>query len=212
MKTTTSNPKEDLQAIREIMERSSKFISLSGLAGVFAGICALTGAAFAWYFTRDYGFLSCLNFSLGNGPVSPNCLQYLFIDAFLVLVLAFGGAVYFSHRKAKKAGQPSWNKVSQQMLMHLFIPLISGGLFLLVLLYWKLSGLLVPVMLIFYGLALVNAGKFTFGEIQTLGLIQILLGILAGFIPEYGLIIWSIGFGLMHILYGSIMYYRYDRK
>lgn len=212
MKTKSNNPKEDLQAIREIMERSSKFISLSGLAGVFAGICALAGAVLAWYFTREYGFLNSLNISLSDGPAASNSLYYLMADALMVLVLAFGGAVFFSMRKARKTGDSGWNTVSRRMLVQLFIPLLSGGFFLLILLNGQQAWLLVPTMLIFYGLALVNAGKFTFGEIHTLGLIQILLGILAGFFPEQGLFIWTIGFGFMHILYGSIMYFRHDRK
>jgi hypothetical protein len=66
-------------------------------------------------------------------------------------------------------------------------------------------------MLIFYGLSLVNAGKFTFSEIHYLGLTEIVLGILAGIFINHGLLFWTLGFGLMHIVYGTVMYYRHER-
>jgi hypothetical protein len=72
--------------------------------------------------------------------------------------------------------------------------------------------LVASVMLIFYGLSMVNAGKFTFGEIHWLGLTEIALGILAGVFINFGLLLWTIGFGLMHIVYGTVMYYRYERE
>ena len=58
MKTNSTNPGEDLQAIREIMERSSKFLSLSGLSGIFAGVCALIGAAIAWFIILNPGHVT----------------------------------------------------------------------------------------------------------------------------------------------------------
>jgi len=97
------------------------------------------------------------------------------------------------------------------MLIHLFIPLITGGLFALILLYRNDSTLLASVTLIFYGLALVNAGKYTLGEIQYLGVFEIVLGLLAGIFTCWGLLFWAIGFGILHIVYGLVMYYRYER-
>ena len=206
MKTNSTNPNEDLQAIREIMERSSKFLSLSGLAGIFAGLCALLGAAIAWFFILDSGKIQYNEYMQNSGIAF-----YLALDAMLVLVFALLGAVYFSQRKARKASQKLWTNSTQRLLVHLLIPLVSGGVFILILVFRNNLELVVPVMLIFYGLSLVNAGKFTFGEIQSLGLTEIVLGILAGFFINYGLLFWTIGFGLMHIIYGTVMYYRHER-
>ena len=209
MKTNKTNPKDDLQAIRDIMERSTRFLSLSGLSGIFAGVCALIGAAGAWWFNPDahhaqpdgdtFGWL----FS-GFG-------LYLVLDAALVLIFAAIGAAYFSYRKARKTGQQFWNLSAKRLLIHLLIPLVSGGFFTLILVFQHHVELVASVMLIFYGLSLVNAGKFTFGEIHYLGLTEIFLGILAGLYLQYGLLFWTIGFGVMHIVYGSVMYYRHER-
>jgi hypothetical protein len=212
MKTNSINPKEDLQAIREIMERSSKFLSLSGLSGIFAGVCALIGAAVAYFILLDSGHVQYDEYlrSLGDSPTNDIRLN-LGIDALLVLVTATLGAVYFSFRKAKKAGQQFWTNSTKRLVGHLLIPLVSGGIFAIILVFRNNIELVASVMLIFYGLSLVNAGKFTLGEIHYLGLTEIVLGILAGIFINHGLLFWALGFGLMHIIYGIVMYYRYER-
>jgi hypothetical protein len=211
MKTNSTNPKEDLQAIREIMEQSSKFLSLSGLSGIIAGVCALLGAAIAWFFILDSGHVHYDEYMHSLGGSSTTGLRFdLALDAMLVLVFAALGAVYFSLRKARKTGQHFWTNSTRRLLVHLLIPLVSGGIFTMILVYQNNLDLVASGMLIFYGLSLVNAGKFTFGEIHYLGLTEIVLGILAGVFINLGLLFWTIGFGLMHIVYGTVMYYKYD--
>jgi hypothetical protein len=212
METKSTNPREDLQTIREIMERSSKFLSLSGLSGVVAGLCALTGAAVAWFFILDSG-RNQVNGFLHPRDAMPESVTgfYLALDAVLVLLFAVVGAFYFSFRKARKAGQQFFSNSARRLLIHLMIPLVTGGIFTLILLFRNLPELVPPAMLIFYGLSLINAVKVTFVEIHYLGITQIVLGILAGIFIQQGLLLWTIGFGFMHIVYGIVMYYRYDR-
>lgn len=212
MKTKSLNPNEDIQAIREIMERSSKFLSLSGLAGIFAGVCALIGASVAWVFIFDSGQVQYHEYIQNAIDSAKSGIGlYLATDAILVLFFAVLGAVYFSFKKSKKAGQRFWTNSTRRLLFHLMLPLVSGGIIILILIFRNKLDMVVPFMLVFYGLALVNAGKFTFGEIHYLGLTQIVLGILAAVFINYGLLLWTIGFGLMHIVYGAVMFYRHER-
>ena len=212
MKTNSSNPKEDIQAIREIMERSSKFLSLSGLSGVFAGVCALIGAAVAWFVVLDSGGVHYDEYlcSVDASPLNQVSIN-LGIVAMIVLVAAILGAFYFSYRKAQKSGQKLWTSSTRRLLGHLFIPLVSGGIFVLILTFRNNTDLVASAMLLFYGLSLVNAGKFTLGEIHYLGLTEITLGILAGIFVQHGLLFWVLGFGVMHIVYGTMMYCRHER-
>ncbi len=212
MKINSVNPTEDIQAIREIMERSSKFLSLSGLSGIFAGVCALIGVAVAWFVVLESGSVHYDEYlcSVGASPFNQVSIT-LGIVAMIVLVAAILGAFYFSYRKAQKSGQKLWTSSTRRLLGHLLIPLVSGGIFAIILAFRNNIELVASVTLIFYGLALVNAGKFTFGEVHYLGLTEILLGILAGIFVGQGLLFWIVGFGAMHIVYGTVMYYRHER-
>ncbi len=194
----TNSYSDDLKAIRKIMEESSRFLSLNGLSGVFAGVFALIGYAVAAYLTGEKT----------NLPESALKL-YLFIDAMLVLTAALGVSVLLALRKAARRETPLWNPTTRRMLVNLAIPLISGAIMILVFYLNADYGYIIPAMLVFYGLALVSAGKFTFGEIQYLGGFQVLTGLFAAFFPEYGFVSWAFGFGILHILYGVIMHRKY---
>ena len=212
MKAKISKPTEDLQTIRDIMERSSKFLSLSGLSGIFAGVCALIGASIAWFFILDSGHIQSLENLLRPGGSSASVVRFnLAVVAMLVLGFAILGVIYFSYRKARTVGQQLWTVSTRRLLVHFTIPLATGGIFTLILIFRGNLELIASVMLIFYGMSLVNAGKFTFGEIHYLGVTEIVLGILAGLFISYGFLFWTIGFGLMHIIYGAVMYYKHER-
>lgn len=212
MKANSTNPKEDIQAIREIMERSSKFMLLNSWAGFFAGACALIGAAVAWFVVLDSGKIHYDEFlcAVGGSPINSVTIG-LGIDALIILVLSGIAALYFSYRKAQKAGQKFWTNSTKRVLAHLLTPLISGGIFVLILVSRNNIDLTASAMLIFYGLALVNAGKFTSGEIHYLGMAEIILGLFAGIFAPYGCLFWMLGFGVGHLIYGAVMWVRYER-
>ena len=201
-----------LAEIRSIMERSSIFLSLSGLAGIFAGVFALAGAYAAyWYF--GYNYYTPMFYShifADDGGIKTEFLMFLFSNGTTILLLALSAAVYFSSIKASKNNLPIWDKTTERLLINLAIPLFTGGIFCLLLLYHLEVYLLAPATLIFYGLALVNAAKYTLNDIRYLGFSEIALGLLATYFIGYGLIFWALGFGVLHIIYGITMYYKYE--
>lgn len=199
---------KDIASIRNMMERSVKFISLSGLSGVIAGLYALAGASYVYYLI--YYPYSPFGFRFFYANESDVVTQMLTV-AIIVLVLSIGTGFWFSHRKAKKLGMTIWNRASQQLMIDLIIPLATGGLFILILLSRGYYGVTAPACLIFYGLALINASRNTYSEVRYLGFTEIILGLISALIPGYGLIFWSIGFGVMHIIYGAVMHFRYDK-
>lgn len=203
---------EDLKIIRKVMEDSSRFLTLSGLSGIFAGIFALAGAAVAYFAILKNGTIQYAEYFRNLQPDEIIVLRLqLIADALIVLFLAVGISVFFSIRKAGKKGVKIWTPVSKRMLINLLIPLVTGAVFIIALLIKNHTVMVVPCMLLFYGLALVNAGKFTFNEIFYLGLLEILIGLIAAFFPYWGLYFWAIGFGILHIIYGLIMFRKYER-
>ncbi|MDN3669300.1 hypothetical protein QWY93_08165 [Echinicola jeungdonensis] len=196
---------EDLREIREIMNRSSRFISLSGLSGISAGIFALIGAYVAYktvYAPQGELNYNSILFS------SESILKLILIGA-ITLVCATGAAILFTKRTAEKKQQKLWDHQTKRLLVNLAIPLLSGGIFCLMLILNGFLGLIAPLTLIFYGLSLVNASKYTLSEVRSLGLAEIVLGLLSAYFIGFGLLFWAIGFGVLHIIYGVVMQLKY---
>lgn len=208
---------EQLKDIRNIMEKSTKFISLSGISGVWVGGIALVGMALVFFNYQSY---FSLRYAEG-GVFNPEDLmatkeyayfiQFVLLDALFMLFFAIGGAFLLSRSKAKKKGLSIWDSTAKRFLVSMLIPLVAGGIFTLALIHRGLFEFAGPATLIFYGLALFNAGRYTLDDIRYLGLFEMALGLLASFLLGYTIIFWAIGFGIMHIIYGLLMYFKYER-
>ncbi len=211
---------QTLREIRGIMDRSARFLSLSGWSGVWAGCCALAGAGVAWWWLeearRQYTLpdrlprrVSIYDVVLGDAP------RFLALGA-VVFMVALAGAYFFTRRKARRMGQPLWSATSRQLFFGMALTLATGAALCAALLWhsmvWPHAVVFVaPACLLFYGLALVGAGRYTLGEVRYLGYGQIVLGVLNLIFLGYGLPCWALGFGVLHILYGVVMWRRYDR-
>ena len=194
----------DISEIKNMMSKSSQFISLSGFAGIMAGIYALIGAFIANQLIENHeGYYITLE---------SNTFKLIVLTAFLVLLLSVVTATILTYVKAKKVGEKVWNPTSKRMLINFLIPLVTGGIFALLLLRNENYGLIAPVTLIFYGLACVNASKYTLRDVRYLGLTITILGLIATEFSGYALEFWALGFGVCHIIYGTMMYFKYDRK
>lgn len=189
---------QDIAEIRSMMERSTKFLSLSGWSGILAGVYALAGVFVAWKLHPGI-------FSYGNLFAGPDFLN-IGLVFLLVLLLAITTAIIDAHLKAKRKGQKAWNAISKRLLLNMAVPLVTGGLLILILIYIGLNGFEAPLTLIFYGLALYNAGNFTFNAVRVLGIIQICLGLISCYFIDFSWIFWMAGFGVMHIVYGIYMF------
>jgi hypothetical protein len=200
---------ENISEIRSLMERSSKFLSLSGLSGISAGIVAIVGAIIINLYLNKNNIQ--LNYSNYEYSKNFGIIIFFILNSVIMLIFAIGFSILFSTRMAKRKNLPIWNNTTKYLLTNLFIPLIAGGLFCLILLYNGELHLLAPSTLIFYGLALLNASKFTVNEIKYLGLVEIFLGLVALLFVSKSLIFWASGFGVTHIIYGTLIYLKYEK-
>lgn len=200
---------EDLSQIRLMMERSTKFLSLTGVSGILAGIYALVGAYVAYLCV--YSDTGEVIFNSQERQEDYDDLLNVILLGASILILAVGTAVYLSSKKAAKNNEVLWNPVARRLVINMAIPLITGGILIFVLISKGIFGLTAPLTLIFYGLSLINASKFTFDDLRYLGIIQIILGLISSYFIEYSLIFWAVGFGVMHIVYGIFMHLKYEK-
>ncbi len=202
---------ETLQDIKKIMERSSRFLSLSGLSGIAAGICALAGSYIAFEILNDYYFVYD-DRGYYTGPDFIDLKWKLILLASGVMAAALIFAFYFTWRKARRNNLPIWDHASRKLLINMAIPLATGGIFILGMLQYNEWRYIASASLVFYGLALVNASKYTLTDVRYLGLLEIVLGLVCLQFPRSGLYFWAMGFGVLHIIYGIIMWYKYERE
>lgn len=210
---TDKNPLEDLREIRRLMENSSKFLSLSGLSGIFAGLAALGGAWLAQKQIDHYenlGYFYYIQDRMADWSYELS-IRLLGI-ALLVLVVAVSFGVLFTWLKAKQQGKKLWTTLSIRLVISLSVPLFFGGLFLAGLFYQGAYMLIPGATLLIYGMALLNATKYVHQDIKILALAEMALGIYSIFDLTFGMYGLIIGFGIFHILYGTFMYFKYDRK
>jgi hypothetical protein len=221
-----------LHDIRSMMERSSRFISLSGLSGIAAGCCALAGGFWAsrFVYLEERGYISRMRIynqdERGWNAVDPGALRHfsngsflgdilqspLFHIAIITFMGAFASSFFFTWLKSRKQGIPVWGTASKRLMWNVAIPLVAGGLFIYRMMELGNYGLVAPGCLVFYGLALLNASKYTLVEIRYLGLAQVVLGLINCWYIGYGLYFWMAGFGVLHILYGIYMWWKYERN
>ena len=197
---STEDYLKDISEIKNMMHKSSRFFSLSGLSGILAGIYALIGAAVVYYLVS----ISGRDYLIVDGTV----YRLILLDLALVAMLSILTGIFLSARKAKKNNEVLWNSTSRRLIGAFLVPLITGGIYILIKINSNHYGLTGSLMLIFYGLALVNASKYTIGNVKYLGYIEIVLGLICAMLPGYGFWFWVAGFGIMHIIYGSLIYFN----
>ncbi len=201
---SSENYLKDITEIKNLMNRSSRFISLSGLSGILAGTYAIIGAAYAYWLVSN----SKRGYLILDGEI----FQLVVLDLFLVSLASIGTAIYLTTRKAKRNNEKVWDATTKRLLLNFLTPIIAGGIYILIILNQQRYGQTGALMLLFYGLGLVNASKFTLGDIKYLGYTEIVLGLACAIFPGLGFWFWVLGFGVMHVLYGVVMYVKYDRK
>jgi hypothetical protein len=212
-----SNPEEQLEALKDIrnmMERSSRFLSLNGLSGIFVGLIALAGAIVAYvYIESKEGNLPYFEYAKNEkGEMNLSFLTFFLIDALSVLFLSLLVATWLTLRKARRQGEKVWTASGRRLMWNMAIPLVTGGIFCISMVANGYTGMVAPATLVFYGLALIHASKYTFEHVKFLGLTQISLGLLAGIFLNHGLLFWALGFGVAHILYGIIAYFTFEKR
>jgi hypothetical protein len=202
-----------IKDIRSMMERSSRFLSLSGLAGIVVGLMAITGVIVAYNFLgmqfKEPGYYT--HIVNADGSLNHRVYEFLLTELILLLFVALVVAITLSMRKASAKALPIWDATAKRLVINMAVPLVAGAIFCCILLFHGHVALILPTTILFYGLAIFNASKYTLHDIRSLGVIEILLGLVAAFYVDYALLFWALGFGVLHIAYGLYIYFKYEK-
>lgn len=202
-----------IKDIRSIMERSSTFLSLSGLAGILVGVIAIAGVFIAYSFLgiglTETGYYKLILDQ--HGAINNNVFQFLFFELILLLVVALATSIFLARKNALSKNLPLWDSTAKRLLLNLSIPLTAGACYAGILLYHGHIELIAPVTILFYGIAILNASKYTYNDIRSLGILEIVTGLIASLFLDYGLLFWAFGFGVLHIVYGLYIYFKYEK-
>ncbi|MFT7591691.1 MAG: hypothetical protein ACI9UJ_001620 [bacterium] len=205
---------EHLAEIRSLMERSSRFLSLSGLSGIMAGTYALIGAYIArMYIKNSETYIEFIEgYSTRYVAHSIAEFKVFILLGLAVVALSVTTGFLLTMRRAKKNNQTIWDKAALRMLVNMAIPLVAGGIFCTIMMYHGYIGMVAPGTLIFYGLSLIHGSKYTLDTIRHLGIIEVIIGLISAFDIGNGLFYWALGFGVLHIIYGTVMWWKYERE
>ncbi|MGZ3885365.1 MAG: hypothetical protein ACXVPD_14580, partial [Bacteroidia bacterium] len=178
---------------------------------IFAGAYALTGYFIAMRHIAGSS-LSIRQVVYGRGGDWMAEFGFYVADAFMVLLFSLLTAYYFSSRKAKKNNAKLFDHTAWRLFWQMAVPLMAGGILSFVLMLHGSLAFIAPVMLCFYGSALFSASKLTYDDVKYLGLAEIALGIVSAIDLGNGLFYWALGFGALHIIYGAVMWWKYERS
>lgn len=186
---------EALSGIRNLMERSSRYLPLSGKAGVAIGVLSILCSLIV----DSY-------FSIHEDNLKP-----LFLLFGMLFVICLVIEILMAERNSRQKGVPAWDAIAKRFLINLFLPMVVGGIYCFALIRQQQLEMVLPATLVFYGLALINASRYTIEDTRYLGMADLLLGLATSFLPQHGLLAWGIGFGVLHVLYGVIIYFKYEK-
>ena len=195
-----------IQEMRDMMDQATRFKSISGLSGILAGIITFV-------------CLYTIYLVTGISPFESEALDRMWLSSSQALILCFislliiciGIGFYLAMRNANLSGKSAWDNAAKRLAFSLAIPVFAGGIFSMLLARFGLIAIAAPATLLFYGMGLVSASKYTLDAVRTVGLLFVFLGLLATYFLAYGLLIWTLGFGLLHVIYGFIIYVKYER-
>jgi hypothetical protein len=181
---------ENLEFIRDTMERSTHFTAVPGYGGMLIGFTAI-GAAYIAH---------------TQAPLIRDWVIVWLVEA----VLAFCIGLFAMWQKSKLAGTTLNSVPAKKMILSFVPPMICGVIITLGL--WRYGDFvsMIPVWLLLYGAAVVTGGSYSVRAVPIMGWCFIALGAIAFFLPaNTGNLMMTLGFGLLHMVFGLVIARKY---
>jgi hypothetical protein len=188
--------RENLRVIRQTMERSTKYSTLSGLSGVLIGLAAIAGVL-------------ATNWLTGDAPPGasvyrhPSALALVWVS---VLVMAVAIDFACNKRRAARVGKHVVSPLGAHIVLAALPAFLAGGVLTLFFYQHALLYYVWGVWMLSYGLAISAVGLFSVKPVLALGAAFVLAGAVTLLLPlPYHLYMMALTFGGFHIGYGVVM-------
>lgn len=192
--------KQTLHDIREMMSKSSRFMSLSGFSGIVIGIIAILASSFFCYFYQ----IDPVHSGRILASMTDKELIQIYAMALVLLISSMSIAFFMAKQRSKIMKSIFWSAASKHLFAHLIVPL-AAGFAVCSILFFRQNDLVLPLSLLIYGLALFSSSQFTVPSIRNFGLVEMMLSVVCLLFPDYSVVVWTLGFGLLHVIYGAFM-------
>jgi hypothetical protein len=174
----------NLQFIRDTMERAAPFTVVPGAGGAIIGVSALAA-----------GFLA------HSYPLQARFWIWL-VEGCLAAGIGMG-ALY---RKSKRLSFPLTSRTAKRALFSFATPLAAAAMLTLALYRMHELNLFAGLWLLLYGVAVITAGAFSVRVVPLMGLCFMALGSVALLTPyAFGNLWMTAGFGGFHLIFGALI-------
>ncbi len=190
--------RENLIYIRKTMEAAGQITAVPGRGLIIAGFLSLAGVAFN-------AFITGAPWEAGPHPRWA-LAAWGAILAVSVVVVSFG-----IYRKSRQTCTPIQPPLLRKLLWSLCPALFAGGLITNLAVQSRHLDWLPVIWLGCYGAAITNGGQVSVAAVRYMGLSFLLAAAGAALSPPEGGLIWlALGFGWLHLIYGSYIARRHN--
>jgi hypothetical protein len=180
---------DNLQYIRETIERAGSFTAVPGVGGMLMGSTAL---AAAWVADRQ--------------NLTGGWLSVWIVECLLALAIGVGGAAL----KSRRVKMPLLSGPGRKFIAGSAPAMMAAALLTAVLYRAGLSSLLPGTWMLLYGAGVVSGGGASVRVVPLMGACFMVVGAAALMVPQAnGDILLAAGFGGMHIIFGTIIAVKY---
>ena len=181
------------------MQQNSSYFSLSGLSGILVGIYGLLTVYMVHMLTSTYGD----GFD-GSSQLPIALLEIgILVLAVVMILVALITLRIRAKRSAKKHNEKLWSPFSKKLRFHTLILLLLFIVILAVVANKGYYSIITPLMLLLYGIFLLNLSRLV-GRLRYLAFAELILATIAYFIYDKELLFLGLGFGIFHIIYGIV--------
>lgn len=179
---------DNLKYIRQTLERAGSFTAVPGKGGVLMGVVALLAAVVA-----------------ARQPGAGAWLAVWTVAAMVAIAIGVAGAAI----KSRRFQMPLFSGPGRKFIAGFTPALLAGAVLTAVFYRAGISGFLPGVWLLLYGAAVLAGGSASVRVVPIMGACFMFVGTVALLLPGWNDVLLPVGFGGLHLIFGTVIAVKY---